>query len=463
MAELGTPSRPVRIAIIGAGPAGFYAAGALIGKKQEIPVSIDLFDRLPAPYGLVRYGVAPDHEKIKNVRRVYKRTAEDDRVRFFGNVNFGTDLTHADLKAHYDQIVYAVGAQSDRRLGIPGEDLPGSMSATAFVAWYNGHPDYVDLNPNLDIESVAVIGVGNVAMDVARILAKSTEELAGTDIADHALEQLQHSKVRNIYVLGRRGPVQAKFTNPEIREFGQLEIADAIVDPAQLELDAHSAAAMEGDRMATKNVQILQEIIDQGTAGKQRAVHFRFLVSPTEIQGDEAAGVTGIQIQKNELRPTDSGYLQAYGTGEMETLPVRMVLRSVGYRGVPLPDVPFDERRGTIPNAGGRISDPVSGEPVAGEYVVGWAKRGPSGVIGTNKADAVATVQLMLEDIPSTQPVAAEQADPQAIADLLAARDIRYISFETWKQLSAIEEERGQAQGRPRVKFVDVEEMLTHV
>ena len=333
---------PLHVAIVGAGPAGFYAAEALL-KQKDIAVRIDFFDRMPAPYGLVRYGVAPDHQKIKSVTRIYDRVGGDERVRFFGNVEFGSTVRLSDLLHSYDQVVYAVGARSDRSLNIPGEDLDGSMSATEFVAWYNGHPDYESLDVPLDHEAVAVIGVGNVAVDVARILAKSTDELRTSDIADHALDALEKSSVTDIYIFGRRGPAQAKFTNPEIREFGELEVADPIVEPALLELDPASAAAIEGNRVATKNIAILKKFAE-GTSTKRRRVHFLFQRSPVEILGEDGK-VREIRVCKNALDAQEDGYINAVATDEFETYPVGMVLRSVGYRGTPLADVPFDERR----------------------------------------------------------------------------------------------------------------------
>ena len=302
--KLGSSSRPVRIAIVGAGPSGFYAAGALLQQK-DAHVAIDLFDRLPTPYGLVRYGVAPDHQKIKSVTRIYERTMKDGRVRYFGNVNLGSDITHAELKSFYDQIVYAVGAQSDKKLGIPGEDLTGSFSATEFVAWYNGHPDFRHYQFDLNVENVAVIGVGNVAMDVTRILAKSVAELKTTDITDYALEELAESKVKRIHIFARRGPVQAKFTNPEIKELGELEIADVIINPDDLILDEASQAEMEGDRTAQRNIQTLQMLAERGATGKPKQIIFHFLRSPTEIFG-EAGAVNAMTTEKNALQESET-------------------------------------------------------------------------------------------------------------------------------------------------------------
>ncbi|GGJ40630.1 FAD-dependent oxidoreductase [Deinococcus roseus] len=447
-------TRPLRIAVIGAGPSGFYATEALL-KQTQYDVTVDLIDRLPTPYGLVRYGVAPDHQKIKSVTNIFQKIAANPKVRFLGNVNFGTDITYDDLKAHYDAIFYTVGASSDRSLGIPGENLLGSMSATEFVAWYNGHPDYADRTMPLDIEGVAVVGVGNVAVDVSRILAKTAEELALTDTADHAIEQLKHSKVKDIYVLGRRGAAQAKFTTKELREFGELLNADVVVDPAEVQVDELSAKEMENPGTA-KNVEVLQHFSEKPLEGKPRRVHLRFLVSPVEIIGTDR--VEGLKIEKNKLVEQD-GWVAAVGTGEFETLNVGMVLRSVGYKGVALPGVAFDARKGVIPNEGGRVK--TENGVVPGEYTAGWIKRGPSGVVGTNKACAVDSVNLFLEDAATLPKADDANATPEAVDALLAARGARVVTFQDWLELDRHETEKGKAQGRPRVKFATVQDMLS--
>ncbi|NOZ70425.1 MAG: FAD-dependent oxidoreductase [Chloroflexi bacterium] len=459
---LGSADRPLRIAIIGAGPSGFYAAQALL-KQKDYAVSIDLIDHLPAPYGLVRYGVAPDHQKIKAVTRVYDRIAEDPRLRFFGNVTLSHDISHEDLKAHYDQIIYAVGAQTDKRLNIPGEDLSGSHPATEFVAWYNGHPDFADHSFDLSCESAAVIGVGNVAMDVARILALSADELERSDIADHALVALRDSHIKDIYVIARRGPAQVKFTNPELRELAELEVTDIIIDPAELELDEYSKAAIANDREKQANLEIMRHYAQIGDTHRPKNIHFWFLRSPVEIYGDEQGKVIRVKLERNELRPTETGYLASHGIGEYEYLDVGMIMRSIGYRGQPIPGVPFHERWGIISNKDGRVCEYESGEIVPAEYVVGWAKRGPTGVIGTNKPDAVATVKLMLEDVPTVVPVPDDQADPEAIVSLLKERNIRYVTWEEWKLIDALEVAAGKRRGRPRVKFVRVADMLAAI
>lgn len=450
--------RPLRVAIIGAGPSGLYAAEALL--KSQTDVSIDVFDRLPTPYGLVRFGVAPDHQKIKAVTALYEKTCRDDRIRFFGNVEFGRDLTREDVRRHYDAAIYAVGAATDRSLNVPGEDLKGSLSATEFVAWYNGHPDYVDLDIKLDVDKVAVVGVGNVAVDVARILAKTADELHATDIADYALPVLAKSKVKEIYMLGRRGPAQAKFTTKELRDLGELANCDLIIDPAEVVLDPDSAASIEHDATAKRNFAILEQFAKREPSGKPRRLYLRFFASPVEILGQ--GKVEGLRIEKNRLEPTESGYLSAVGTGEYELLEVGMVLRSVGYRGVPLSDVPFDSRRSVIPNIEGRVLDAPGGHVLAGEYVTGWIKRGPIGVIGTNKGDAIETVKLLLEDASRLPSVHDKDADPAAVDDLLVQRGVRYVTFDDWLALDEFERECGKRQGRVRVKVTRIEEMLKH-
>ena len=455
--QLGSAQRPLRVAIVGAGPSGFYAAGGLLQQK-DTHVLVDMFDRLPAPFGLVRYGVAPDHQKIKSVTRVYERTAADPRFRFFGHVSYGADITLADLHVFYAQIGFAVGAQSDRRLGVPGEDLRGSLSATEFVAWYNGHPDYVDLDVDLSVKTVVVVGVGNVAMDVARILAKTVHELKVTDITDHALAALEASQVEDIYVVARRGPAQVKFTYAEVKEFGELADADPVVLAADMELDPLSAAEIAQDTAAQKNLEILREYAHRPLSGKKRRVHFTFLSSPVEILDDGQGNVGAVRIERNVLAASDSGYLNAVGTGETYTLPTGMILRSVGYKGSPLPGLPYDNRSGVIPNREGRIINPQAGTPRPGEYVVGWAKRGPTGIIGTNKPDAVDTVDRMWEDV-TTLPHAA-RPEPAAVEQFLRERDVRYVTLADWKVIDALEVAAGTTQNRPRVKMTRIADML---
>lgn len=451
--SVSTPS-PLRVAVLGAGPSGLFAADSLL--KAHGDVSVDVLDRLPTPYGLVRYGVAPDHPRIKSVTKAFERTCRDERVRFLGNVAFGRDVDLADLREHYHAVLVAVGASSDRRLGITGEDLSGSMSATAFVNWYNGHPDAHELRPPLHARKVVVVGLGNVAVDVTRILAKSTEELAETDIADHALEALADSRVEEIVMLGRRGPAQGKFTTKELRELGELANADIDVDPAELELDPTSAAAAEADPGVTKNLEVLRGFAAKPRQGKPRLVRIRFQRSPLELLDDGAGHVGGVRLGHNRLEEGEHGAVGAVDDGGRETLEAQWVLRSVGYRGVPLPDLPFDERRGVLPNERGRVLD--GGRPLPGVYAAGWIKRGPSGVIGTNKADAKETVEALVSDpLPRIAP---EKAKPEAFTRLLRGRGVRPFTFDDWLALDAMETSEGSQRGRPRVKVTRLEEML---
>jgi ferredoxin--NADP+ reductase len=451
----------LRVAIVGAGPTGFYAADHLL-RNPEVVVEVDMFDRLPTPYGLVRLGVAPDHQKIKFVTNAFDKVAASPRFRFFGGVEFGKDVTLADLRAHYHQIVYCTGAQTDRRMGIPGEDLAGSHPATEFVAWYNGHPDYRDCAFDLSQESVAVVGVGNVAADVVRILCRTPEELATTDIADYALEALRKSRVREVYLLGRRGPAQAAFTNPEVRELGELADADITAIPQEVELDPLSRAAVERsqDRPTLKKVEMLREYARRAPTGKSRRLVLRFLVSPVELISDGAGRVAAMRLVRNELYATSTGVLQPRATERFEELPAGLVFRSVGYRGVPLPGVPFNESWGVILNDKGRVLDPDTKQPVVGTYAAGWIKRGPTGVIGTNKPDAAETVECMFEDLARGAVLEPMRPEAAAAEALVRQRRPNYVSYTDWLKLNEIEVARGRAQGRPRVKFTSVEEML---
>ena len=457
----GTSARPLRVAIVGAGPTGFYAADHLL-RNPEVVVEVDMFDRLPTPYGLVRLGVAPDHQKIKFVTNAFDKVAASPRFRFYGGVEFGKDVTLADLQAHYHQIVYCTGAQTDRRMGIPGEDLTGSHPATEFVAWYNGHPDYRDCAFDLSQESVAVVGVGNVAADVVRILCRTPEELATTDIADYALEALRKSRVRDVYLLGRRGPAQAAFTNPEVRELGELADADITAIPQEVELDPLSRAAVERsqDRATRKKVEMLREYARRAPTGKSRRLVLRFLVSPVELISDGAGRVAAMRLVRNELYATSTGALQPRATDRFEELPVGLVFRSVGYRGVPLPGVPFNESWGVILNDKGRVLDPDTKQSIVGEYAAGWIKRGPTGVIGTNKPDAAETVECMFEDLARGAVLEPTRPEAAAAEALVRQRQPNYVSYTDWLKLNEIEVARGRAQGRPRVKLTSVEEML---
>lgn len=453
MSELGTAGMPLRVAIVGSGPSGFYAAEALI--KAEPQIHVDMFDRLPTPFGLVRGGVAPDHPKIKSVTRVYDKIAGTPGFAFWGNVTVGRDVAIEELARFYDAIIFASGAETDNRLNIPGEDLKGSHTATEFVGWYNGHPDYRDREFDLSAEVAVVVGQGNVAMDVSRILAKTIDELKETDIADHALDALAESKVREIHLIGRRGPVQAKFTQPEIKEIGELSDCDPVLEPGALELDPSSQIELDdpNNKHSQKNFAVLQSFAGRGAPAKNRRYHIHFLKSPREIRGE--SHVESLVLERNRLEG-EPFRMKAIGTGEMEELACGLVFRSVGYRGVALQGVPFDEKRGVIPNIDGRV---VAGsEVVPGWYVVGWIKRGPSGVIGTNKPDSQATAAAVIDDIAKLKPCA--HRDGIELMDLLRSRKVRFVSFADWQRIDAAEIERGKRKGKPREKFTRIQEML---
>jgi len=455
----GTPEHPLRVAVVGSGPAGFYAAGHLLAAK-DATVQVDLIDRLPTPFGLVRAGVAPDHPKIKSVTRVYEKTAAREGFRFFGNVEVGRDIFHAELKRHYHAVIYAVGAQTDRSLGIEGEDLPGSWAATEFVAWYNAHPDSCDLEFDLSAKRAVVIGNGNVAMDVARMLVLPREELEGTDTADRAIDAIADSGVEEVVIIGRRGPAQAAFTNPELRELGELTDADVIVDPAEMELDEHSARSIEGEGEITarRNVEILNDYAGRTPEGKRKRVLLRFLRSPVAIHGEDR--VESIELVVNRLEHGGDGRLRAQATGERETLEAGLVFRSIGYRGVAIEGVPFDEWHGSIPNEEGRVMNPSEQTSIPGEYVAGWIKRGPSGVIGTNKRDAQETVEHLLEDMAEDRLPEPENPDPAAVEALIAQRNPGLVAYSGWEAIDAAEKAAGEPLGRPRVKLTRIEEML---
>ncbi|MDE2142187.1 MAG: FAD-dependent oxidoreductase [Elusimicrobia bacterium] len=452
----GTADRPLRVAIVGSGPSGFYAADALL-KAPGLQVRVDVFDRLPTPYGLVRGGVAPDHQKIKAVIAVYEKVALDPRVRFFGNVKLGRDLSVDELRARYDQIVYAVGCESDRHMGIPGEELNGSHSATEFVGWYNAHPDHQDHEFDLSCSAAAVIGIGNVAMDVTRLLACSPDDLAKTDIADHALGALRANRIKTIWLLGRRGPAEAAYSPAEIEEIGELPTADLVVDPAEAAVDAVSQDELK-DANVRKKVEYVQKHAALGEGAKGRKVRLRFCVSPVELIGEDGR-VKALRLEKNKLISDGKGGVKSVGTGALETIPVGLVLRSVGYRGVPIPGVPFDEKSGHISNDAGRVT--AAGAAVPGEYVVGWAKRGPSGLIGTNRADSVLTVQAMLADLKDGKlPARAVDTSPDSTPALLAAKGAAPVTLAQWKTLDKAELDNGARHGKIREKFTRVADML---
>jgi ferredoxin--NADP+ reductase len=447
-------SEPLRVAVVGSGPAGFYAAGALLDAEE--PVEVDMIERLPTPWGLVRLGVAPDHPKLKTVSRAFEKIALKPGFRFVGNVEVGRDLTHDDLIRIYDAVVYAVGSQTDRRLGIPGEDLPGSWSATEFVAWYNGHPDFQGLEFDLDVECAVVVGNGNVALDVARMLALTPEELAPTDTTDPAIEAIGAATPREILILGRRGPAQASWTTQELKEMGELAGADVAVDPAELELDPASEASLEHDTNARRNMDVLRGFAGRAPSGRPTTVRFRFFVSPTAIHGDDR--VEAIELVRNRLEERD-GRLVSVPTDERETVACGLVFRSVGYQGVALPDLPFDERRATIRNEGGRVVGEAD-EPLAGVYCAGWIKRGPTGIIGTNKKDATETVQLLLDDVRAGRLRHDEAATAEAVDALLAERGVRPVLYAGWTTIDELERAAGEKLGRPRVKFRTWDQLL---
>jgi len=437
----------LRIAVVGSGPAGVYAAAALV---HHGGVAVDVFDRLPSPFGLVRYGVAPDHPKIQSISTALEKVLEHPAVRFLGNIDVGTHIQVADLHRHYDGLIFANGASVDRQLGIPGEDLDGSTSATDFVSWYCGHPDASTGQFTLDARSVAVIGLGNVALDVTRMLARSHEELRSTDVPDHVLKAVAASRVEDIYLIGRRGPAQAKFTTKELRELGQLAQADVLVDPSELELDEASRRLLTDDPVRRRNMEALEELAARRPAGRPRRVHLRFMLRPINVLGD--VRVTGLRLERTRLDPEGT----ASATGDVTTLDVQLILRSVGYRGLPVVGMPFDVANGVIPNVHGRVVR--GGEVATGEYVAGWIKRGPTGVIGTNKPDAKETVAALLADAPLLPP--APIRDPAAVLQLLHDRGARVVTWDGWRAIQVTEARLGQAQGRVRAKISDREWLL---
>ncbi len=450
----------MRVAVVGSGPSGFYAVGDLL-KDPGRRVEVDLYDRLPTPFGLVRAGVAPDHPKIKNVIKIYEKSAQDERFRFFGNVTIGEDISHEEVAERYHVVLYTFGARVDRHMGIPGEDLPGSHSATDFVAWYNAHPDYCDLEFDLDCERAVVIGNGNVAMDVARMLSVSREQIAKTDIADHALDALGDNPIREIVILGRRGPAQAAYTNPELLELEALTIADVNVDPEDAKLDPLSQKALdEGllDKTRRRNVEIVADYAANRERKRDKQITLRFLRSPVEILG--ADRVEGIVVARNELYRDADGAIRSRETTDRETIECGLVLRSIGYKGVAIEGVPFDERHGTIPNEGGAVIDPQTEKKIPGLYVAGWIKRGPSGVIGTNKRDAQETVSLILEDLAEGELPERDKADRDSTEAWLLGRVPDLVTYEGWQRIDEAEKAAGEPDGRPRAKLARWDELL---
>jgi ferredoxin--NADP+ reductase len=448
-----------RVAIVGAGPAGAFAAGCLLRARGD--AEIDFFERLPTPWGLLRAGVAPDHQEIKRLEDRFHRETLARGCRFLGNVEVGSDISHAELLEHYSAVIYATGAQTDKSLGIPGEELPGSWAATDFVAWYNGHPDYRELEFDLSSRRAVVIGNGNVAADVVRLLLRSTAELERTDIADHALDALRESAIEEVVVLGRRGPAQAAFTSAELRELGNLDGVDISVRADEIALDSVSSAwlAEEGTFTARTNLSLLQEFaVRPPREGASRRIVLRFLRSPVAIRG-EGGAVSAVEVARNEIvLDESSGALRARALDEpVETIDCGLVLRSVGYRAVPLPGVPFDERSFVLPNEQGRVLTP-DGEPLVGVYAVGWIKRGPTGILGTNKRDAEETIGCLAADLGSLpQPAKPER---EQIDALLAARKPDLVTADGWRAIDVNELQRGLDEHRPRVKLASRDELL---
>lgn len=447
---------PYEVAVVGSGPSGFYAAEALI--RSETPVRVTMIERLPSPFGLVRSGVAPDHPKLKEVIRVYDRIARSEEFRYFGNTAAGPDVTVEELRDTFHAVVLAYGTPGERSMDIPGEELPGSHAALDLVGWYNGHPDYQHHTFDLSHESVAIIGQGNVATDLCRILAKPVDELRHTDITEHALEVLAESRVRDIHVIGRRGPAQARFTPKELRELGELTDCPAVVDEEDLVLNEASERELADpdNTDAQKNVELFRGFTENKGASGRRTIRFHFHSTPEAIFGQEH--VTGLRCTRNQLvgGPFAQG---AEPTGETWELPCGLVFRSIGHRGVPLPGVPFNERTGTVPHRAGRV---VNGNhPMPGLYVTGWLKRGATGIIGTNRADSLETVATVLDHL--SDDAAEGRGGADALEELLQRRGVQYISYIDWQTIDACELERGEARGKPREKFTTVEDMLAPV
>jgi len=454
MSDVGSEQNPIRAAIVGSGPSGFYATEALI--RSEPAVRVDMFERLPSPFGLVRSGVAPDHPKLKKAIGVYEKLAGSPEFRFLGNVTVGRDVSVEELRNCYHTVVFTCGAETDRKLGIPGEDLSGSHAATEFVGWYNGHPDYRDQEFDLSHDTAVVIGQGNVAADVCRILAKTVDELKHSDIAKHALEVLAESEIRNIHMVGRRGPAQAKFTHQELREFGELADCDPVVDPRDLELNEASSEELadRNNRANLKSFEVLQAFAARPPPTRRRRCQFQFLKSPVELKGEHR--LERVVLARNRLEGEPSRQA-ARATDVSEELDCGLLFRSIGYRGVAIPGVPFDEARGVFPNREGRIMDGEAAVP--GLYTAGWIKRGPTGIIGTNRADSVATVNALLEDLPSLGTTVKPGAD--GLKDLFEQRGVRVVSYADWQKIDAAEIQRGEPVGKPREKFTRVEESLS--
>jgi len=443
----------LRLAIVGAGPAGIYAADILLKAERSFDVSIDLFDHLPAPYGLVRYGVAPDHPRIKGIISALRDVLDRGDIRIFGNVRFGTDLTLDDLKHHYNAVIFATGAVRDAELRIPGIDAEGSYGAADFVSWYDGHPDYPREWP-LEAREVAVIGNGNVALDVARILAKHADDLLPTEIPANVYAGLKASPVTDVHVFGRRGPTSVKFTPLELRELGELRDVDMILYDEDFDYDEHARQSVAGNKQIMVIDRVLQSWRARGTGAASRRLHLHFYAKPVEVATDAAGRVCALRYERT--RPDGQGGV--VGTGELRETPVQAVYRAVGYFGSPLPGVPFDEKHGVIPNHEGQVINPDNNEQVYGVYATGWIKRGPVGLIGHTKSDAMETVEHLINDVGNWWTPASPSEE--SVVELLESRGIRYTNLDGWHALDAHEIALGEPEGRARIKVVDRDEMV---
>lgn len=456
MASLGTEERPLKVAVVGSGPSGFYAAEALV--KSEHHVQVNIIEKLPAPFGLVRYGVAPDHPKLKQVNLLFHKIAQDQNIHFYGNVEIGKDLTVDELKATHHAVIFCSGAETDRRLGIPGEDLTGSHTATEFVAWYNGHPAYRNYKFDLSNETAVIIGQGNVAADVCRILAKPVDDLRKTDITEHALDLLATSRIRQIHLVGRRGPAQAKFTNRELKELGELPDCTAIVNPDGFILNAEDTIELadKSNDNAARSYETFQGFSKNTVSTTSREIHFHFLLSPTELNGSQQ--LESISFVRNELNG-EAFKQSAQATEATTQIDCGLCFRSIGYLGQGISGVPLNSKLGVIPNEKGRVTN-HSGERESKLYASGWIKRGPSGIIGTNRADSVETVATLLDDLPDLEDGNISSETDQ-FAELVTQKKLRFVDYDGWCKIDAAEIERGNDLGKPREKFVAVAEMLT--
>ena len=457
---VGSAARPLKAAIIGSGPSGFYAAEGLL-KREGLDVEVDMFEYLPTPYGLVRAGVAPDHQAIKSISNIYERIAQLSNFNFWGNVEFGKDVSIQELEARFDLVIFALGAQSDRALCIQGEQLQGCHSATAFVGWYNGHPDYRDYPLDLSCKRAVIIGMGNVATDIARILALSPAEMAQTDLPDYAVKALLNSQIEEVEIVARRGPLQAAFTPVGVRKYPDLEQAQACVDPAELQLEAASQAllAQTQDKRLLRNLEFLQQISANRPGSKQKTIRFLFRRSPLEIIGADGR-VTGISLAKNELFADEQGKLGLSVSEASELHSAGLVFNSIGYQVKPVNGVQLDPGRGVIANREGRLLDLATNQPIPRRYVVGWAKRGANGVIGTNKQDSLATLECLFEDLAQYPACPAAQPPLEDTAAWLSRKGIRFVRFDEWQQIDAAELSHGEREGKPREKITSVQQMI---